>query len=100
MVASSARAGLYYSGEKYSSLPAQWRGFLMDHRLLRNIAIKPKVESEENPLRARYRQEADKLQASGAKDPLGPDALADLGALYIRLGEIDRAIEILRPAQR
>ncbi len=98
--ATSARAGLYYSGEKYLPLPAQWRGFLLDHRLLRHIAIKPKDESEANPLRTHYRQEADKLKQRAAKAPLGPDDLADLGALYTRLGDIDRAIETLRPAQR
>lgn len=100
LVAAVSNAGLYYSGEKYSSLPAQWRGFLMDHRLLRNIGIKPKIESEENPLRARYRQEMEALKKRGLKDPLGADDLADLGALYIRLGEIDRAVDVLQKAQR
>lgn len=95
-----ARAGLYYSAEQYASLPAQWRGFLLDHRALRNVALKPKAETEASPLRTRYRQEADKLQARAAKEKLGADDLADLGALYIRLGEIERAIEVLRPAQR
>src|SRR5262245_42108400 len=69
-VASTSHAGLYYSGEKFSSLPAQWRGFLMDHRLLRNIGLKPKIESEENPLRARYRQEMEALKKRGLKDTL------------------------------
>ncbi len=93
-----ACAGLYFSAETYGTLPAQWRGFLMDHRLLRNISIKPKDEADENPLRARYRQDAAKLQAR--TDKLSADELADLGALYLRLGETDKAIEILRPAQR
>jgi hypothetical protein len=93
-------AGLYYSGEKYASLPAQWRGFLMDHRLLRNVGLKPKIESEESPLRARYRQEMEALKKRGLKHPLGADDVADLGALYIRLGDIDRAIEVLQAAQR
>jgi hypothetical protein len=99
-LASWAHAGLYYTGEKYANLPAQWRGFLMDHRLLRNIALKPKIESETNPLRARYQAELDQLKMRGLKDSPGPDDLADRGALHIRLGEIDRAIEVLRPAQR
>ncbi len=97
-LASTSQAGLYYSGEKYSALPAQWRGFLMDHRLLRNIGVKPKIASEETPLRARYRLEAEAMQKRGLKDSLGADDLADLGALYVRLGDIDRAIEVLRPA--
>jgi hypothetical protein len=99
-LASSASAGLYYSGEKYSALPAQWRGFLMDHRLLRNIGLKPKIESEESPLRARYRQEMEALSKRGVKDPLSADDLADLGALHVRLGDIDKAINVLQAAQR
>lgn len=100
LLATSASAGLYYTGEKYSALPAQWRGFLMDHRLLRNIGLKPKIESEESPLRARYRQEMEALSKRGLKDPLSSDDLADLGALHIRLGDIDKAINVLQAAQR
>jgi tetratricopeptide (TPR) repeat protein len=100
VVTASAHAGLYYSGEQYASLPTQWRGFLLDHRSLRNIAVKPKIESEASPLRTRYRQEAEKLQARADKQQLGPDDLADLGALYVRLGDSARAIELLRPVQR
>ena len=100
LTAAVARAGLYYSGEQYASLPTQWRGFLLDHRALRNIASKPKVESEASPLRTRYRQEAEKLQARLDQEKLGADELADLGALYVRLGELERAVEVLRPAQR
>lgn len=101
LIASSwSQAGLYYSGETYASLPAQWRGFLLDHRLLRNISFKPKEETGASPLRTRYRQEAGKLQARADKEKLNADDLADLGALYIRLGDIDKAVEILRPAQR
>ena len=38
---SSARAGLYYSGEQFAELPSQWRGLLLDLRTLRGIAVKP-----------------------------------------------------------
>jgi tetratricopeptide (TPR) repeat protein len=96
---SLVRAGLYYSGEQYASLPAQWRGFLLDQRLLRNIALKPKSAAEAGPMRLHDLQEAEKLQARARKAPLGADDLADLGALYIRLGEADRAVELLRKAQ-
>src|SRR5277367_3072775 len=95
----SAQAGLYYSGEQFASLPTQWRGFLLDHRLLRNIAIKPKEVSDTSPLRLHYRQEAEKLQVRADKG-LSADEWADLGALYIRLGEADRAVELLRAAHR
>ena len=81
-------------------MPTQWRGFLLDQRALRNIAVKPKVESEAGPLRMRYRQEAEKLQARADKGKLSPDEIADLGALYVRLGETAQAVELLRPAQR
>ena len=36
------RAGLCYSGEKHAELPSQWRGFLLDQRLKRGVAVRPK----------------------------------------------------------
>ncbi len=48
----------------------------------------------------RYLAEAEALQAKLDKGKLDADEIADLGALYIRLGEFERAVEILRPAQR
>jgi hypothetical protein len=51
-------------------------------------------------LRQRYLQEAKALQARLDKDKLSADEIADLGALYVRLGEAERAVEVLRPAQR
>lgn len=99
-LAATARAGLYYSGEEYSALPAQWRGYLLDHRALRNIAVKPKNEAEAGVMRQRYRQEAEKLDVRATKEKLNADELADLGALYIRLGDAERAIEVLRPAHQ
>jgi tetratricopeptide (TPR) repeat protein len=96
----SAQAGLYYSGEKYASLPTQWRGFLLDHRTLRNIGVKPKNDADASPLRVHYLAEAKALQAKLDKGKLDADDVADLGALYIRLGEFERAVEVLRPAQR
>lgn len=100
LASSVSHAGLYYSGERYAALPAQWRGFLLDHRLLRNIGVVPKEASDENPLRAKYRVEAEKLRTRATREKLSADDLADLGALYLRLGEIDKALETLRPAQR
>lgn len=91
-----ARAGLYYSGESYATLPTQWRGFLLDHRQLRNIAVKPKTEAEASVLRQSYQREAAKLEALAKKDTLDADGIADLGAIYVRLGESARAVELLR----
>lgn len=100
LAAGSVRAGLYYSGEKYASLPSQWRGFLLDHRTLRNIALKPKNDADASPMRVRYLAEAKALQAKIDKGNATADESADLGALYVRLGDAERAVEILRPAQR
>jgi tetratricopeptide (TPR) repeat protein len=96
----SARAGLYYSGEPMAELPAQWRGFLLDQRVLRGIAVKPASGAPASPARVRYLEAAEKLEALRRKRPLSADELADLGALYIRLGEPGKAIAVLRPAQR
>lgn len=99
-VAPSGRAGLYYSGEQVAELPSQWRGFLLDQRLLRSIAIKPANGVPPGPSRERYLQEADKLEKLARARPLSADESADLGALHVRLGDLARAVEVLRPAQR
>ena len=94
----AARAGLYYSEEKYAELPSQWRGFLLDQRTLRNIAVKPTPRAEASPARLRYQDAALKLEKASRERKLSADEIADLGALYIRLGESDRAVALLRPA--
>src|SRR5438094_2488431 len=81
----SARAGLYYSGEPMAELPSQWRGFLLDQRVLRGIAVKPGPKVEASPARVRYQEAAARLEALSRKRPLTADELADLGALYVRL---------------
>jgi tetratricopeptide (TPR) repeat protein len=96
----SARAGLYYSGETFSELPSQWRGFLLDQRLLRTLAVKPPAGQAAAGPRARYQAEADRLAKLAGTRKLTADEAADLGALYVRLGEVAKALEVLRPAQR
>ncbi len=96
-LANPAHAGLYYSDETYAELPAQWRGFLLDQRTLRNIAVKGTAQTPESPARTHYRAEAAKLEK---KPNRTADETADLGALYVRLGETGKAIALLRPAQR
>src|SRR5947199_1339120 len=81
-----SRAGLYYSGEQFAELPAQWRGFLLDQRLLRSIAIKPTGTAPVNPVRKRFLAATDKLEKTARERPLTADEAADLGALYVRLG--------------
>jgi tetratricopeptide (TPR) repeat protein len=91
------QAGLYYSGESVAELPSQWRGFLLDQRTLRGIAVRPSDTTPASPARTRYQEEADRL---ARKRQLSADEAADLGALYLRLGETARALAVLRPAQR
>lgn len=96
-VASTARAGLHYSGEAFAELPAQWRGFLLDQRNLRQIAVPAGPKTPASPLRARYLDEVRKLEEKGTLDA---DQLADLGALRLRLGDVTKAVAVLRDAQR
>jgi hypothetical protein len=98
--ASAGRAGLHYSGETFAELPAQWRGFLLDQRTLRNIAVKPDAKNPASPARLRYQDAAAQLEELARKRKLSADEQADLGALYVRLGEVARAVELLRAAQR
>jgi hypothetical protein len=100
LLAPCARAGLYYSGETIAELPSQWRGFLLDQRALRTIAVKPGRGAPDNPLRSRYEQEADRLEKASRQRKLSAAEAADLGALYVRLGDAGRAVEVLRSAQR
>ncbi len=97
LIAPSARAGLYYSGENVAELPAQWRGFLLDHRSLRALAAKPAANLPDTPLRREYRDALSRLEK---KANLDADELADLGALNIRTGQAGKAVELLRSAQR
>jgi Tfp pilus assembly protein PilF len=100
VVSSGGRAGLYYSGEPIAELPSQWRGFLVDQRLLRNIAARPAAGMPANPMRMRYEEDSAKLEKASLKHKLSADESADLGALYVRRGEITKAVELLRTAQR
>jgi hypothetical protein len=94
------RAGLHYSGEPMADLPSQWRGYLSDLRALRNIAVKPTPNLPASPMRKQYEEEAKKLQAVASNRKLNAVEAADSGAILIRLGEIDRALEVLRAAER
>jgi tetratricopeptide (TPR) repeat protein len=100
LFAPTARAGLYYSGEDMAELPSQWRGFLLDQRTLRGIAVKPDARNPASPARLRYQEAAARLEKLGRERPLRADEIADLGALCIRLGEVGKAVEQLRAGQR
>jgi hypothetical protein len=96
--AASARAGLHYSGESTAELPSRWRGFLIDHRSLRSAGFEKPGNLPPSPLRDEYLAAARKLEQAAANRPLTADELADLGALYVRLGRPEKAVELLRPA--
>jgi tetratricopeptide (TPR) repeat protein len=100
LLVGGARAGLYYSGETIAELPSQWRGFLLDQRTLRNIALKPAAGAQPGPVRLKYEAAAADLEKTARERKLNADELADLGALYVRLGDTARAVEVLRNAQR
>src|SRR5438128_6774506 len=84
LVAGTAKAGLYYSGETFAELPSQWRGFLLDQRTLRNIAVRPSATIQASPARLRHEDAAARLEATAKQRKLTPDEIADLGALLIR----------------
>jgi hypothetical protein len=96
----AARAGLHYSGEVMAELPSQWRGFLLDQRTLRGIGARPTPALPAGPARQRYEEAATRLQRQARERPLTADERADLGALHLRLGEVDPALAVLRAAQR
>src|SRR5947208_11720956 len=100
MLASMARAGLYYSGEVFADLPSQWRGFLLDQRTLRQIAVPETAKTPASPARVRYLEERDKLEKKAAAGPLSAEESADLGALYVRLGDPSKAVAVLRQAHQ
>jgi hypothetical protein len=93
----SAHAGLYYSGEQPAELPARWRGFLLDIRTLRMISGSA---AQPTFFRQQYLAAVAKLDKTAKDRNLTPDEQADLGALYVRLGEPVKAIEVLRAAFR
>lgn len=98
LVPSPLQAGLHYSGESLASLPSQWRGFLLDQRSLRMIAVQQPADTGESTLRGQYQAERRRLEKEGQNRPLTAEESADLGAILIRLGESGRAVEVLQGA--
>ena len=97
IAAAPARAGLYLSAEEYNDLPSRWRGFLLDQRALRQAAVRPTKQQPAGALRQRFERAAARL---AKKEKLDADEAADLGALYVRLGEPGKAVQVLRAAAR
>ena len=98
--ATPAIAGVHYSGETFRELPAQWRGFLPDHRILRAVGATANNSLPVPPMRDGYADAVLKLESLGKSRALTADEAADLGALYIRLGQPQKAVNGLRVAAR
>ena len=95
------QAGVHLSTQPVNDLPASWRGFLPDHRGLR-LAAAPQLRpgAASPPLRDTFADAALKLEAAGRVRPLTADETADLAGLYIRIGQPDKAVALLRTAAR
>ena len=94
-------AGVYYSGDARNELPAEWAGFLRDQRALR-LAADPRNAGFNAfiPLRDTAVDAVVKLEALKKVRELSADELADFGALHLRLGQPEKAVGILRAANR
>ncbi len=94
-----ARAGLHYSGEVFAELPSRPSGFLTDHRALRAAGYE-RPDGLPSPLRDDYVAAAARLDKLAKTRALTADEIADLGAVYIRLGRPDKALNVLAPSVR
>jgi hypothetical protein len=101
LLATPAFGGVHLSTDETNPLPAQWRGFLLDLRAVRT-AGNPNAGGfrTATPLRDTYLNAALKLEAKAKLAALSADDAADLGALYLRLGQPEKAVAVLRPARR
>src|SRR5262249_6006184 len=99
LASGGAHAGLYFSNENFAELPTQWRGFLIDQRALRTLAVAP-ADGTATPLREEYLDARARLEKTAKERALTADEAADLGAVYVRLGQLDKALDLLRTAQR
>jgi hypothetical protein len=95
----SASAGLHYSGEQFAELPSRPAGFLLDHRALRAAGYQ-RPDGLPSPLRGDYVAAAERLEKLAKTRALTADEIADLGAIYVRLGKPDQALNVLAPAVR
>src|SRR5690242_7395559 len=70
---STLRAGLYSSYERYAELPASWKGFLADQRLLRAVALPPSDQTPPSVLKQDFSAAAERLQNKRKKSELTTD---------------------------
>ncbi len=95
----SASAGLHYSGEQFAELPSRPSGFLIDHRALRAAGF-ARADGLPSPLRDDYVAAAARLEKLAKSRALTADEAADLGALLVRTGKPEQALNVLAPAAR
>ena len=65
----------------------QWRGFLLDQRTLRSLAVKSPPGVLAGGPRGRYQADVERLTKLAGSRKLSADEAADLGALYIPASE-------------
>jgi hypothetical protein len=80
-------------------LPSRPSGFLVDHRALRAAGYE-RPDGLPSPLRGDYVAAAERLEKLAKTRALTADEVADLGALYLRIGKPEQALNILVPAAR
>ena len=96
---SAASAGLHYSGEQFAELPSRPAGFFTDHRALRAAGY-ARPDGLPSPLRDDYIAASDRLEKLAKTRALTADEAADLGAIHLRLGKPEKALNVLAPAAR
>ncbi|QJW96257.1 DUF3299 domain-containing protein [Frigoriglobus tundricola] len=94
-----ASAGLHYSGEQFADLPSRPAGFLLDHRALRAAGY-ARPDGLPSPLRDDYLAAVERLEKLAKARALTADEAADLGAVHLRLGKPEQALNVLVPAAR
>lgn len=99
LLPSTAFAGLHYSGEQFAELPSRPSGFLVDQRALRAAGY-ARPDGLPSPLRDDYVASAERLEKLAKTRALTADEAADLGALHVRLGKPEKALDVLAPAAR
>ncbi len=97
LAASPVFGGIYCSIEQTNPLPAQWRGYLRDQRELRLLAGK---EPAISPAYDRYAELRARLESVSRTGRLSAAQAADLGTVYLRLQQTDKALSVLRAAAR
>jgi len=91
-------AGLYDSGIKWAPLPAQPRGYLIDQRALRMLAVPRRLDAPRSLLQESQENRLTQFAQLAKQRALSADELADYGALLIRFGKLESAVEVLQPA--